>query len=291
MNGISQSAAIAHDLKALIASAIPILTRAAEGAGALELEIMGLEGELAAARAAPAVDPALTPPLAAPAAAAAPGAHPGFGDEGAFYQWLRENNMLGPVISGSEFAGCNAITRAAAAVRWPISYTAYALATAYLETAHTMQPVKEYGGPSYYFRMYDIGGARPAKAKELGNIHPGDGAKFCGRGYPQMTGRTNYAKADAKLHAMGILGPGESLVDNPEIAMRPDVAAAIMISGMGEGWFTGKKMSTYLPAQGKAAKKAFMDSRRIINGQDRAGDVADYALGFQEALSAGQWRF
>jgi hypothetical protein len=32
----------------------------------------------------------------------------------------------------------------------PLSWTAYALATAYRETASTMQPIKEYGGPSLF---------------------------------------------------------------------------------------------------------------------------------------------
>jgi len=50
------------------------------------------------------------------------------------------------------------------------------------ETASTMQPIKEIGNAAYFKRMYDIEGARPAKARELGNIHPGDGAKFCGMG-------------------------------------------------------------------------------------------------------------
>ncbi len=31
-------------------------------------------------------------------------------------------------------------------------------------------------------------GAAPAKARELGNINPGDGARFHGRGYVQLTG-------------------------------------------------------------------------------------------------------
>src|SRR3546814_6075636 len=51
--------------------------------------------------------------------------------------------------------------------------------------------------------MYDIRGDRPAKARELGNLTPGDGAKYAGRGYVQLTGKSNYVKATAKLREMG----------------------------------------------------------------------------------------
>lgn len=212
-----------------------------------------------------------------------------------FFRVLREGMLLGPTLSEDEVSGCTAIAQACAQAAWPVSWSAYAFGTAYLETAATMKPVKEANWLSgqaanrYFFRMYDIQGARPAKARELGNIHPGDGAKYCGRGYPQMTGRSNYDKADAKLHALGILPVGESLVDNPDLAMRPDIAAAIMVYGMAEGWFTGKKLADYLPNAGPATAKQFTPARRIINGMDRAGDVAAHALHFQSALIAGQW--
>jgi putative chitinase len=58
--------------------------------------------------------------------------------------------------------GCNAVL--AAMEGCPLSWTAYALATAYHETASTMQPIKEYGGQTYFTRMYDVAerGLRPA---------------------------------------------------------------------------------------------------------------------------------
>ena len=62
-----------------------------------------------------------------------------FRDYGAFYDFLRGNNMLGPKISESEFHGCDTIIRACLGAHWPVSWVAYALATAYHETAHTMQ--------------------------------------------------------------------------------------------------------------------------------------------------------
>jgi hypothetical protein len=206
----------------------------------------------------------------------------GLSDPAKFFAAVNAPPLFTAALKPDQKAGLDAILAAAAAAKWPLSFTAYALATAYLETGHTMQPIKEYGGPSYFRKMYDIQGARPAKARELGNLTPGDGALFCGRGYVQLTGRTNYSKAGKAL--------GVDLVADPDAAMKPEVAAAIMAQGMSAGWFTGKSMATYLPATGPATTAQFKEARRIINGQDRAGDVASYAVAFQQALKAGGWQ-
>lgn len=193
-----------------------------------------------------------------------------------FFDTMRSGRILGPTLSTEEVEGCKAII--AACEGWPVSWTAYALATAYHETAGTMQPIKELGGPAYFRRMYDPQGSRPLVAKSLGNTVPGDGVQFAGRGYVQLTGRRNYAYAQEKL--------GVPFIGNPDLAMQPDHAAAIMALGMSNGWFTGKKLSTYLPATGKATHAQFKDARRIINGVDRAADIATYAVEFQKALLA-----
>lgn len=213
-----------------------------------------------------------------------------FADYGKFYDFLRGNKMLGPKITPDEFAGCDAILQACTRASWPVSFTAYALATSFLETGATMQPIKERGGNTYFHRMYDIQGARPAKARELGNLTPGDGARYPGRGYVQLTGKANYAKATAKLQALGVLKPNESLVDNPDLAMRPDVAAAVMVLGMQEGWFTARKLSDDLPSRGPAGLSQFKASRDIINGRDKDDEIAAFAIDFQTALQAGGYR-
>lgn len=193
--------------------------------------------------------------------------------ESAFFDVLRRG-LLGPTLSQDDVSGCQAIL--AAAVGLPISHVAYMLATAFLETAHTMQPIHEHGGAAYFRRRYDIEGQNPALARRLGNTEPGDGVRYAGRGYVQLTGRANYARAERLL--------GFPLVAQPDLALRPDVAAAIMRRGMTEGWFTGRKLSDYLPAAG-----GFVQARRIINGLDKAEEIAGYARSFQDALVAGQW--
>lgn len=199
-------------------------------------------------------------------------------NEAAFFDTCR-HGVMGPTLDQGEVDGATAILDAMAGT--PRAWCAYALATAWLETNHTLKPISEFGGDRYFFRMYDIGGSRPGLAKANGNIHPGDGAKFHGRGYVQLTWRANYARAGKLL--------GEPLEDQPELALRPDIAAKVMRHGMADGWFTGKSFKSYLPSAGNANRAAFLQARRIINGQDRAVMIADYAVQFQAALEKAGW--
>lgn len=196
----------------------------------------------------------------------------------AFFNAMRAG-LLGPTLSAEEVKGCNAILEAMEGA--PLSWAAYALATAYHETASTMLPIKEYGGPTYFTRMYDVTGARPQLALANGNTCAGDGPKYCGRGYVQLTWKNNYKRAGDKC--------GVDLAANPDRAMEPPLAAKIMREGMEHGWFTGKGFADYLPFKGEASRTQFIAARRIINGTDRAQQIADHALSFQRALSAGGW--
>lgn len=79
--------------------------------------------------------------------------------------------------------------------------------------------MKEIGG-SLDFKKYDIRFA-PNKAKALGNTKPGDGAKYKGRGYIQLTGKYNYKKAGDAL--------GLPLAEKPELVEKPEVAAKVAV--------------------------------------------------------------
>lgn len=184
-------------------------------------------------------------------------------------------------LTEEQVAGFNALLSAMGKARWPLAWVAYGLATAFHETAKTMQPIKELGGPSYLHRMYDIRGARPQKAKELGNVTPGDGVKYAGRGHVQLTGRRNYDNAG---HALGV-----DLVGNPDLAMQCDISCRILIWGMEGGEFTGRRLADYLPISGRAGHDAYKRARKIINGTDRDAEIAKLALGFEAALVAGGW--
>jgi putative chitinase len=197
----------------------------------------------------------------------------------AFFDALRAG-LLGPTLSAEEVNGCGAILDAMEGA--PLAWTAYALATAYHETASTMQPIKEYGGPTYFTRMYDVAGARPQMCIANGNTCAGDGPRYCGRGYVQLTWKNNYAKAGKEC--------GVDLVANPDLALNPEIAAKILRSGMQEGWFTGKKFSDYLPGAGRATTGQYARARYIINGSDKAQQIAGHAKAFEAALEAGGWQ-
>ena len=57
---------------------------------------------------------------------------------------------------------------------------------------------------------------------DLGNTQPGDGKRYKGRGYIQLTGRANYAKYGKIV--------GQDLVNNPELAKDPNIAADIALA-------------------------------------------------------------
>lgn len=197
----------------------------------------------------------------------------------AFYARVRQRDLLGPVLTPAEFEGCQAIIAGAFAAGWSAADLAYGLATAWHETAHTMQPIHEYGGPEYLRRNYDVQGRNTQRAIQMENTRPGDGVRYAGRGFVQLTWKRNYRIAGDKL--------GIDLVSEPDKAMQPIVAAGIMAWGMKEGWFTGRKLADYLPRRGPATVTAFTNARKIINGTDRAAHIAELAMDFQDAVMAG----
>jgi putative chitinase len=152
-------------------------------------------------------------------------------------------------------------------------WLAYMLATAHHETDRKMQPIKEYGGPAYFKKMYDVTGNRPSLAKSMGNTQPGDGARYFGRGFVQLTWKNNYKRAGDRI--------GVDLVGSPDRALELGPATEIMFAGMIEGWFTGKKLSQYF----NATAENWVNARRIINGLDKANLIADYAKRYYGAIS------
>ncbi len=190
------------------------------------------------------------------------------------FDHLRSKSPLGPKLDQGEVDGVEAVLKSLEGS--PTSYVAYALATVYHETNGTMRPIPERGSKSYFRRMYDVQGASPDRARKHGNTQPGDGEKYFGRGYVQLTWKNNYAMAGEALHL--------DLVSEPGMALIPEVAANILRQGMLEGWFQGRKLSDCFPKD-QGTRDQFIRARGIISN-DRAEDIADYALLFQDALNA-----
>lgn len=227
---------------------------------------------------AAAIVPAPAPPTAPPAQLpSVPLSNPA-----AFFDAVR--GKLWPKMTTEQVGGCERLMRAGAG-RLPLTWMAYGLATGYHETAYTMEPVKERGSHAYLDK-YDTG----RLAEALGNTpeDDDDGQLYAGRGDVQLTGRRNYRVATQKLQALGILKPTEDMIKTPDLAMRPDVSAAVLVVGMTEGWFTGKKFNDYINNAGGLGQ--YTNARRIINGTDKAAQIAGYAVKFDTALKAGGWK-
>ena len=140
-----------------------------------------------------------------------------------------------------------------------------ALATIRAETGIFM-PISEFKSKfntsplGHPFDLYD-------NRKDLGNQGAPDGASFKGRGYIQLTGRTNY-----QVHGSAI-GLGNQLVEDPELANQPDIA--------------GKLLASFLKSHEPQIRSALAvgdlkTARRLVNGGSHGLDV------FTQAFNIGK---
>ena len=72
------------------------------------------------------------------------------------------------------------------------------------------------------------------------------------------------------------------MLDNPELANDPKIAAYIMKHGMLGGWFTGRALHHYF----SDTLSDYVNARRIINGTDQKDLIASYAKKFEKALQS-----
>ena len=160
-------------------------------------------------------------------------------------------------LSSSQVEGMELVLAEAGKRHTLRNQLAYILATDWHETARTMQPIKEYGR---------------GKGKKYGRKDKVTGKVYYGRGLVQLTWKFNYEKATKVI--------GADFVRDPDLALSPKHAIRIMFEGMESGWFTGKKLSHYITVK----KSNYVGARRIINGTDRAHEIAEYAKRFEKAL-------
>jgi hypothetical protein len=185
-------------------------------------------------------------------------------DRSRFYAALRrrDSGVFGSSLSQPQVDRLEAILTQMENKAVERAQAAYILATAYHESDR-FRTMEEYAS-----------GAAYEGRQTLGNNQPGDGARFKGRGFVQITGRRNYTDWCKRLRV--------DLIGKPALAARLDLATTILIDGMMLGTFTGKKLPDYVAGP----RKDYLGARRVVNGTDKAKIIAGYAKSFEVALAA-----
>jgi hypothetical protein len=145
----------------------------------------------------------------------------------ATWQSIRERLRQPARLSTREIARVVDASPSAVRKRWPVihrrleqvrrndvSSQIAIIATIVTEVGRSLAPIDEYGGRAYFTDLYE-------GRSDLGNTQPGDGARYHGRGYIQLTGRANYRTYGRRL--------GLPLEHRPTLALRPDVGSRILI--------------------------------------------------------------
>lgn len=117
-------------------------------------------------------------------------------------------------------------------------HIAYMLATAEHETRDFTAPEEDYGR---------------SQARKLGYS---GGENYYGRGYVHLTHDYNYRQFDE------LLGMDGELVRNPHRATDPEIAAKILVIGMRDGLFTGRRLDQYINED----TQDYYNARRVVNG-------------------------
>jgi hypothetical protein len=179
----------------------------------------------------------------------------------AFFDAVRPM-LPGKRLTATQVHRIEAVLNGLAERELPAGQAAYVLATAHHESDHWRTLVEYASGRAYEGR------------KDLGNTQKGDGVRFKGRGLVQITGRRNYSDWSRRLST--------DFITQPDLVTDLKFAVPILLDGMLLGTFTGKKLSTYVTK----TKTDFVNARRIINGTDKAAQIAGHAKKFLAALAA-----
>lgn len=141
---------------------------------------------------------------------------------------------------------------------------AYVLATAEHESQDFTSPEEVHGRKQAARKGYQ------------GNEQDGyrSGEEYFGRGYAHLTHWRNYQDVGQAI------GQGDELARDPILAARPEVASRVLVVGMRDGLFTGRGLDDYIAND----RPDYFNARRIVNGVDRAADVAALARDWEPAI-------
>lgn len=207
-------------------------------------------------------------------------------DRSVFYSAVRHSLFAGK-LTQAQVEGMEAIFNewdktGQSDPRW----LAYILATAHHETGARFAPVEENLNYSakrltevWPKRFPSLVAAKPyannperlansVYGGRMGNTEPGDGFKYAGKGFVQITGKANYAKY--------------GLADNPEKAMENETAAHIIVDGMINGRFTGMTLRAYF----NETSNNPVGARKIINPDANGAKIAKEYEAYLKAIKA-----
>ena len=141
-----------------------------------------------------------------------------------------------------------------------------ALATIRAETEGFV-PISEfksiYNTDKVPFDKYEPG---TLAGRRLGNTQPGDGARFKGRGFVQLTGRDNYTRIGGEIHV--------DLVGSPELANNPTIAGKILAQFL---------LDHELAIRDALQKNNLAVAREAVNGGTH--DLAKFTSAYQTGMS------
>lgn len=195
-------------------------------------------------------------------------------DRKTFYDAIRPSLFKG-TLTDKQVAGMEAIfneweKQNLTDTRW----LAYILATAYHETARTMQPIEEFGkgqGKAYGQKLKMGGGP----GKRIPYTTPDK--IYYGRGHTQNTWYENY---DALTKAAARAGLNWDLLNQPELLLTMEPSIWATFYAMQSGLYTGKRLLVYF----NDTTEDWFNARKIINGVDAADIIAGYAKTFYAAI-------
>jgi LysM repeat protein/predicted chitinase len=122
-----------------------------------------------------------------------------------------------------------------------------------------------------------------------------DAANYRGRGFVQLTGRTNYERMSERLNRDGFqytldgqtwggaAGPIDLLANPDHVNRSEELAAEIMVLGCVEGSFTGRGLGDHINEQGTD----YYQARAVVNGDKEKNGyaIAEMAQRYSAALA------
>lgn len=139
--------------------------------------------------------------------------------------------------------------------------------------SHNFKSMIEYGD-SKYFKKYEPKFVKDKKTKKLVQVNPkaktlgndkiGDGEKYKGRGYIQLTGKWNYEQASKAL--------GLDLVKKPELVEKPEIAAKVAV------WFWQNRVQPKVDDFGNTKASTKPINAGLKGLEDRKEKFKDFKL-------------